>query len=150
MKNQYHAKRIAPGINDLFVSIIQNVMKELTGTNIESQLDVVKCVKKHWKKVGISSPEQETQKVVLYAALMDESLKAYRNIKNLRGARFISLEKGGAWFTGNGPKEVYVLTYTESTSMKSVWRHQLCPPDTERMYWSNLYAGTKRMMLHRK
>ena len=50
MKKQHHTKRIAPEIDDLFISIIQNVMKELTGANMESQLDVVKCVKKHWKK----------------------------------------------------------------------------------------------------
>lgn len=150
MKKQHHAKRTAPEIDDLFISIIQNVMKELTGAKIESQLDVVKCVKKHWKKIGISSPEQESQKVVLYAALMDECLKAYRNIKTLRGAQFISLEKGGAWFTGKNPKEVHVLTYTESASMKSVWRRQTCPSGAERMYWSNLYTGSRRMILHCK
>ncbi|SDW87993.1 hypothetical protein SAMN05421781_2654 [Marinococcus luteus] len=150
MKKQHHAKRITPEIDDLFISIIQNVMKELTEANIESQLDVVKCVKKHWKKTGISSPEQESQKVVLYAALMDESLKAYRNIQTLREAQFISLEKGGAWFTGKKTKEVHVLTYTESESMKSVWRREPCPSGAERMYWSNLYNGSRRMILHCK
>ncbi|MDX6153537.1 hypothetical protein [Marinococcus sp. PL1-022] len=148
MKKQHHTKRIAPEIDDLFISIIQNVMKELTAANIESQLDVVKCVKKHWKKTGISSPEQESKRVVLYAALMDESLKAYRNIKTLRGAQFISLEKGGAWVAGKNPKEVHVLTYTESASMKSVWRREPCPAGAERMYWSNLYTGSKRMIQH--